>query len=113
MDPQQRLSADELLRHPKVNIEFNNPLLLKFKTDILMSTDKTDRIKKRTTLNEPRWKFTLTKESVKRKFSYENLPNDVLRVKNINLTQQMDNHVQKNDQIPLLKQVFPQDSTEN
>lgn len=94
MDPQQRLTADELLKHSyfthdrfpqkflpalreKVNIEFNNPLLRKFKTEVLMSTDKKDEIRMRR-LNvdqqqqqqQQRWKLTLTEgNSMKRKLS--------------------------------------------
>lgn len=89
MDPFNRPTADELLRHnyfthdrfpqkflpalrEKVLIEFNaNPLLRKYKADILMSTDRKDEIRQRRSLqvDPPKWKISLTEGSIKRKFS--------------------------------------------
>lgn len=89
MDPQQRLPADDLLRHnyfthdrfpqrflpslrEKVNIEFSSPLLRKFKTEIIMSTDKKDESRsRRSSQTESKWRFNLQEGSMKRKFSYE------------------------------------------
>ncbi|KAI4457249.1 cell division protein kinase [Holotrichia oblita] len=89
MDPFNRPTADELLRHnyfthdrfpqkflpalrEKVLIEFNaNPLLRKYKADILMSTDRKDEIRQRRSLqvDPPKWKISLAEGSIKRKFS--------------------------------------------
>lgn len=89
MDPQSRPTAEELLRHnyythdrfpqkflpalrEKVLVEFNgNPLLRKFKADILMSTDRRDEIRQRRSLqvDQPKWKISLAEGSIKRKFS--------------------------------------------
>lgn len=93
MDPQMRPLTDELLRHnyfthdrfpqrflpalrEKVQSEFNsNPLLRRFKTEVLMSTDKKDEIKLRRSsqMDPTRWKINLTEGSVKRKFSCDTL----------------------------------------
>ncbi|XP_066258284.1 cyclin-dependent kinase-like 1 [Euwallacea similis] len=87
MDPQERLNADELLRHTyfthdkfpqrflpalreKVNVEFNAPLLRKLKSEIIMSTDKKDETKARKLSNDAKWKFSLTEgTTMKRKLS--------------------------------------------
>lgn len=94
MDPHERLSSEELLRcnffthdrfpqrflpslREKVNTEFNtNPLLRKYKTEILMSTDKKDEVKPVRKISQPsdgvRWKFNnVTEGSMKRKYSYD------------------------------------------
>lgn len=94
MDPNQRLTAEDILKHSyfthdrfpqrflpalreKVNAEFNSPLLRKFKTEILMSTDKKDEIKpRRFSNNDQRWRFTLHEGSMKRKLSCDTLSND-------------------------------------
>lgn len=89
MDPQYRPTTEELLRHnyfthdrfpqrflpalrEKVQTEFsNNPLLRRFRTEILMSTDKKDELKPRRSsqIEHAKWKLNLTEGSVKRKFS--------------------------------------------
>lgn len=89
MDPQYRLTSEELLKHnyftndrfpqrflpalrEKIHQEFNsNPLLRRYKADILVSTDRKDEYKQRRSLQtEPcRWKFNLAEGSIKRKFS--------------------------------------------
>ncbi|XP_028144209.1 cyclin-dependent kinase-like 2 isoform X1 [Diabrotica virgifera virgifera] len=85
MDPQQRLTADELLKHSffthdmfpqrflpalreKVNVELNNPLLRKYKTEILMSTDKRDEVRRKPS-RDSKWRFSLTEGTMKRKLS--------------------------------------------
>ncbi|XP_048519827.1 cyclin-dependent kinase-like 2 isoform X2 [Dendroctonus ponderosae] len=84
MDPQDRLTADELLKHTyfthdkfpqrflpalreKVNIEFNAPLLRKLKSEILTSTDRSNDWRPRRLSNEVKWRFNMTEGSVKRK----------------------------------------------
>lgn len=89
MDPHERSTSEELLKNnffthdrfpqkflpvlrERVNIEFNdNPLLRKYKTEILMSTDKKDeyKSKKFQQNDQARWKFTLAEGSVKRKYA--------------------------------------------
>ncbi|RZC32392.1 cyclin-dependent kinase-like 4 [Asbolus verrucosus] len=89
MDPHERATSEELLKNnffthdrfpqkflpalrEKVNTEFNNnPLLRKFKTEILMSTDKKEESKQRkSSQNEQiRWKFSLAEGSMKRNTS--------------------------------------------
>lgn len=92
MDPQTRPTADELLKHhffthdrfpqkylpilrEKVVIEFNeNPLLRKLKSEILSSTDRTDRReevrpRRSSQMDPPKWRINLTEGSIKRKFS--------------------------------------------
>ncbi|XP_030758584.1 cyclin-dependent kinase-like 1 isoform X2 [Sitophilus oryzae] len=86
MDPQERLTAEEMLKHvffthdkfpqrflpalrEKVNIEFSAPLLRKLKSEVLLSTDKKEE-KNRKITNE-RWKFSLPEGSMKRKLGYE------------------------------------------
>ncbi|KAF7271605.1 hypothetical protein GWI33_015539, partial [Rhynchophorus ferrugineus] len=87
MDPHERMSAEELLKHvyfthdkfpqrflpalrDKVNIEFSAPLLRKLKSEVILSTDKKDDAKNRK-LHSERWRFSLTEGTVKRKFTYE------------------------------------------
>ncbi|KAJ8928737.1 hypothetical protein NQ314_018662 [Rhamnusium bicolor] len=133
MDPHHRLTADELIKHTyfthdrfpqkflpalreKVNIEFNNPLLRKFKTEILMSTDKRDEIKsRRSSQNDSRWRFSLTEGSMKRKFSGDTVNYDSLSDKNLislEKTTQRLNIIQKSGHNPLLKQSSLQISKE-
>ncbi|KRT83023.1 protein kinase, partial [Oryctes borbonicus] len=90
MDPQYRPSAEALLKHnyfthdrfpqrflpalrEKVLLEFNaNPLLRKYKADILLSSDRREEIRQRRSLqaDPPKWKISLTESnSIKRKFS--------------------------------------------
>ncbi|XP_063915666.1 cyclin-dependent kinase-like 4, partial [Zophobas morio] len=89
MDPHERATSDELLRNnyfvhdrfpqkflpalrDKVNTEFNNnPLLRKYKTEILMSTDKKEEAKARKQGDQVRWKFSLAEGSIKRKYGYD------------------------------------------
>lgn len=90
MDPHERSTSEELLKssyfshdrfpqkflpalREKVNMEFNNnPLLRKYKTEILMSTDKKEETKRRIGQGDQiRWKFNLAEGSVKRKYSYD------------------------------------------
>lgn len=86
MDPQNRHSSDDLLKHnyflhdrfpqrfipalrEKVLTEFNaNPLLRKYKADVLMSTDKRE-VRRASHMDAPRWKINMVEGSVKRKFS--------------------------------------------
>ncbi|CAH1110096.1 unnamed protein product [Psylliodes chrysocephalus] len=87
MDPNHRLTSDELLKHSffthdmfpqrflpalreKVNIELNNPLLRKYKTEILMSTDKRDETRRKPS-RESKWRFSLTEGTMKRKLSQD------------------------------------------
>ncbi|CAG9767372.1 unnamed protein product [Ceutorhynchus assimilis] len=86
MDPHERLSAEELLKHAffthdkfpnrflpalrdKVNIEFNTPLLRKMKGEILISTDRRDESKIRKMPQESNWRFSLTEGTMKRKYT--------------------------------------------
>lgn len=95
MDPTYRPTAEELLKHnyflhdrfpekflpalrEKVRTEFNeNPLLRKFKVDIIMSSSDNNKerrgeeSKTRRTIHvePPRWKISFVQESAKRKFS--------------------------------------------
>ncbi|XP_060522449.1 cyclin-dependent kinase-like 1 isoform X2 [Cylas formicarius] len=92
MDPQDRATADELLRHPyfvhdkfpqrflpalreKVNAEFNAPLLRKLRSEILLSTDKRDECRPRRSSNEGRWR-TGEGASTKRKLNCEQYETD-------------------------------------
>ncbi|XP_056643382.1 cyclin-dependent kinase-like 2 isoform X1 [Diorhabda sublineata] len=97
MDPQQRYTADELLKHnffvhdsfpqkflpalrDKVNVELNCPLLRKYKTEILMSTDKRDEMRRKPT-RDSKWRISLTEGTMKRKLSggdgtFNENPND-------------------------------------
>lgn len=126
MDPLQRFSADELLKHnyfthdrfpqrflpalrEKVNIEFNNPLLRKFRTEILMSTDKKDEVKtRRPLISDMKWRFTLTEGSMKRKLSCEalSISENVADRNLITLanTQQRLNAFQRSNQTQLVRQ---------
>ncbi|KAJ8972427.1 hypothetical protein NQ317_012445 [Molorchus minor] len=114
MDPLYRSSTEELLKHPyfthdrfpqrylptlreKVNIEFNNPLLRKFKTEVIMSTDKKDEVKRRSVPSDPRWKFTLAEGCMKRKFSCEHVPSELVNNTTTKSTQKL-NLVPKNGQ---------------
>ncbi|XP_074027500.1 cyclin-dependent kinase-like 2 isoform X1 [Leptinotarsa decemlineata] len=100
MDPQQRLSADDLLKHPyfthdmfpqrflpalrdKVNIELNSPLLRKFKTEILMATDKKDESKRKMPQKDSKWRFSFAEGTMKRKLSNEIMNNESLSDKNL------------------------------
>ncbi|CAH0563907.1 unnamed protein product [Brassicogethes aeneus] len=93
MDPNHRMTSEEILKHSffthdrfpqrflpalreKVNLEFNNPLLRKFKTEIIMSTDKKDEVKPRRSSNDQRWRFTLHEGSMKRKYSCDVVSNE-------------------------------------
>ncbi|KAJ8923413.1 hypothetical protein NQ315_001971 [Exocentrus adspersus] len=77
MNPEKRLSAHELLSHDyftndefsvkflvtlraKVEAEFSSPLLNKFKSEILRSTDRADEYQKRVSQDKSRWSITLT-----------------------------------------------------
>ncbi|XP_068915772.1 cyclin-dependent kinase-like 4 isoform X1 [Tenebrio molitor] len=89
MDPHERSTSEELLKNnyfahdrfpqkflpalrEKVNTEFNNnPLLRKYKTEILMSTDKKEAEAKTRKNDQIRWKFNLAEGSVKRKYGYD------------------------------------------
>ncbi|KAL1493995.1 hypothetical protein ABEB36_009671 [Hypothenemus hampei] len=90
MDPQDRLTADELLKHTyflhdkfpqrflpalreKVGMEFNTPLLRKLKPEILVSTEKKEENKIKKLSNDVKWKFNLTEGTVKRKYGNDNL----------------------------------------
>lgn len=97
MDPQYRLTSDELLKHnyfthdkfpqrflpalrEKIHQEFNtNPLLRRYKADILLSTDRKEEYRHRRSLQtEPsRWKFNLAEGSIKRKFSCDTVNDNV------------------------------------
>ncbi|XP_017771310.1 PREDICTED: cyclin-dependent kinase-like 4 [Nicrophorus vespilloides] len=92
MDPQVRPASEDLLKHSyfthdkfpqrflpalrsKVSTEFSsNPLLRKYKTEILMATDKTDETKLRRSSQAevPRWRLSLVEGRTKRKFSCDN-----------------------------------------
>lgn len=136
MDPQQRLSADDLLKHTyfthdrfpqrflpalreKVNIEFNNPLLRKFRTEILMSTDKKDEARtKRLFLNDSKWRFTLAEGSMKRKLSSDTLSiseNNIVDKNLITLanSQQRLNALQRNNQAQFIRQPSREKPTRN
>lgn len=126
MDPAQRHSAEDLLKHTyflhdkfpqrflpalreKVNIEFNNPLLRKFRTEILMSTDKKDESKmRRPFLNDSKWRITLSEGSMKRKLSSDtvNLSENSTDKNLITLsnTQQRLNVLQRNNQSQFIRQ---------
>lgn len=126
MDPLQRHSADDLLKHhyfvhdrfpqrflpalrDKVNTEFNNPLLRKFRTEILMSTDKKDEIKNRRPLmNDSKWRFTLAEGSMKRKLSSDALNiSEIITDKNLitlTNTQQRLNVLQRGNQSQFIRQ---------
>lgn len=90
MDPQTRPTADDLLRHnyflhdrfpqkflpalrEKVLAEYNaNPLLRRYKADVLMSSDRKEARRSSHHLEQPpRWKIHLAEANVKRKFSCE------------------------------------------
>lgn len=94
MDPSYRPSTEDLLRHnyfthdrfpqrflpalrEKVLMEFNaNPLLRKYKAEILMSTDRDKKeIRRASHMDPPRWKINLAEGSVKRKFSCDTINN--------------------------------------
>lgn len=93
MDPQNRLSSDDLLKHnyflhdrfpqrfvpalrEKVLTEFNgNPLLRKYKAEVLMSTDKRE-VRRASHMDAPRWKINLVEGTVKRKFSCDTVNSD-------------------------------------
>ncbi|CAG9812581.1 unnamed protein product [Phaedon cochleariae] len=98
MDPQHRLTADELLRHryfqhdsfpqrfvpmlrEKVGLELNSPLLRKFKTEILMATDKKDETRRRS--RDSKWRFTLSEGTMKRKLSQDVATFDSFSEKNL------------------------------
>nr|CAI5828111.1 unnamed protein product [Callosobruchus analis] len=85
MDPVQRLTCEDLLKHRyfthdrfpqrflpslrnKVNTELSTPLLRKLKTEIIMSTDKRDENRSRRP-TQSNWIFSLKEGSMKRKFS--------------------------------------------
>lgn len=89
MDPQTRPSAEDLLRHnyflhdkfpqkflpalrEKVLVEYNaNPLLRRYKADVLMSSDRKE-IRRSSHLDQPpKWKIQLAEANMKRKFSCE------------------------------------------
>ncbi|KAK5641354.1 hypothetical protein RI129_009901 [Pyrocoelia pectoralis] len=92
MDPNTRPSADELLRHKyfthdkfskqflpklreKIIKEFSgNPLLRKLKTDVINSTDRSDRCeeakyRKQTQCDATKWRINFSEGSIKRKLS--------------------------------------------
>ncbi|KAF5302105.1 hypothetical protein FQR65_LT08656 [Abscondita terminalis] len=94
MDPQTRLTADELLKHnffthdrfvkqylpklrEKIIKEFNdNPLLRKHKNEVITSSDKGDRyddvkVRRASQCDPPKWRLNISEGSVKRKFSYD------------------------------------------
>lgn len=92
MDPGLRPTADELLKHSyfihdrfpekfipalreKVRMEFNeNPLLRKFRADLLMSQEyRREEKPKRIIEPPPRWKINFVQGSVKRKFSSDTI----------------------------------------
>ncbi|XP_049826543.1 cyclin-dependent kinase-like 1 isoform X2 [Aethina tumida] len=120
MDPNQRLTAEDILKHSyfthdrfpqrflpaireKVNAEFNSPLLRKFKTEILMSTDKKDEIKpRRFSNNDQRWRFTLHEGSMKRKLSCDTLSND--NEKNLISLSKSSQRLNLTQKPPLMKQ---------
>lgn len=125
MDPQYRLTSEELLKHnyfthdrfpqrflpalrEKIHQEFNsNPLLRRYKADILLSTDRKDEYKQRRSLQtEPcRWKLNLAEGSIKRKFSCDtgngdNVNNNVDKnlIATLTKTNQKLNAIQKSGQ---------------
>lgn len=91
MDPQHRPTAEELLRHnyflhdrfpqkflpalrERVLMEYNsNPLLRRYKADILLASDKKEsrRASHFEQQQQPRWKINLADANMKRKFSCE------------------------------------------
>lgn len=114
MDPNERLTADELLKHTyfqhdrfaqkflpalreKVNIEFNNPLLRKYKTEILMASDKRDELRTRRPFDYNKWRINLQDtNSNKRKLSNcdENLINLTKSTQKLNYIQKMQQNKQ-------------------
>ncbi|KAG5879382.1 hypothetical protein JTB14_032087 [Gonioctena quinquepunctata] len=135
MDPQQRLTADDLLKHAyfthdmfpqrflpalreKVNTELNNPLLRKFKTEILMATDKKDENRKKMTHRDLKWRFSLSEGTMKRKLSNENAniesPNDKNLISLTSTTQRLNVLQQRSFQTQcLLTKDKPVKSTNN
>lgn len=103
MDPHNRHSSDDLLKHnyflhdrfpqrfipalrEKVLTEFNaNPLLRKYKADVLMSTDKRE-VRRASHMDAPRWKINLVEGSVKRKFSCDTVNSESVFSDRINVS---------------------------
>ncbi|XP_050298932.1 cyclin-dependent kinase-like 2 isoform X2 [Anthonomus grandis grandis] len=90
MDPNDRLTAEELLKHTyfthdkfpqrflpalreKVNMEFNSPLLRKLRSEIIVSTDKREEIKPRKFSTDTKWRFSLTEGTMKRKYTSDTI----------------------------------------
>lgn len=89
MDPQERPTAEELLKHnyfhhdkfphkflpalrEKVLSEYNsNPLLRRYKADVLISSDRKDLRRASHLEQPPKWKINLVDSHMKRKFSCE------------------------------------------
>ncbi|CAG9863133.1 unnamed protein product [Phyllotreta striolata] len=86
MDPNDRSTANELLSHSffthdmypqkfllalreRVCTELDNPLLRKYKNEILTSTDKKNEFLKKP--NDTKWRFSFTEGTVKRKLNNE------------------------------------------
>lgn len=89
MDPQARPTAEDLLRHnyfahdkfpqkflqalrEKVLAEYSgNPLLRRYRADVLMASDRKEMRRSSHLDQPPRWKIHLAEANVKRKFSCE------------------------------------------
>ncbi|XP_044272508.1 cyclin-dependent kinase-like 4 isoform X2 [Tribolium madens] len=117
MDPHERSTSEELLKNSyfthdrfpqkflpalreKVNTEFNNnPLLRKYKTEILMSTDKKEETKRRGG-DQIKWRFSLAEGSIKRKYSYDIFNESDKNLISLSKTSQRLNVVQKSGQKP-------------
>lgn len=119
MDPQNRPTADELLRHnyfvhdkfpdkflpalrEKVRQEFNdNPLLRKFKAEIFIQSEmrKEDFKVKRPTVDAPRWRINFAQGSVKRKFSSDTIHSEENKsLGSLKASQKLSSNIQKSSQ---------------
>lgn len=135
MDPQYRLTSEELLKHnyfthdrfpqrflpalrEKIHHEFNsNPLLRRYKADILMSTDRKEENNKPRRCSQTessRWKFNLSEGSIKRKFSCDTINGDNERnLISLSKSSQKLNLIQKSGQFMKQSSSILRDKTKN